>query len=34
MPVRLEVAPRLIDLIDPVVAEGTANEWIGLRTLV
>jgi len=34
MPVRLEVAPRLIDLIDPVVAEGTANEWIGLRTIV
>lgn len=28
MPVRVEVAPRLLGLLWPVSADGTANEWI------
>jgi hypothetical protein len=28
MPVRVEVAPRLLGLLSPVSAEGTANQWI------
>jgi hypothetical protein len=34
MPVRLEVAPRLLGLLRPASAEGTANAWVSLTTVV
>ena len=32
MPVRVEFAPRAVGILWPASAEGTANEWITLRT--
>ena len=32
MPVRVEFAPRVVGVLSPASAEGTANEWITLRT--
>ena len=32
MPVKVEFAPRVVGLLSPASAEGTANEWIVLRT--
>jgi hypothetical protein len=32
MPVRVEFAPRVVGILSPASAEGTANEWIRLRT--
>ena len=34
MPVRVEVAPRILGLLSPASTEGTANEWIVMRTRV
>jgi hypothetical protein len=34
MPIRVEVAPRILGLLWPASAEGTANEWIVMRTTV
>ena len=34
VPVLLEFAPRGVGLLAPVSAEGTANEWITLRTVL
>jgi hypothetical protein len=31
MPVAVEFAPRLVGILAPVRAEGTANEWVSLR---
>lgn len=31
MPVRLEFAPRVLGLLSPAYAQGTANSWIVLR---
>lgn len=33
MPVLVEFAPRLLGLLSPASAEGTANTWITLRTV-
>jgi hypothetical protein len=32
IPVRAEFAPRLLGILRPDTAEGTANEWVKLRT--
>ena len=32
MPVRVEFAPRVVGLLAPAEAEGTANSWVALRT--
>ena len=32
MPVRVEFAPRIIGILWPASAEGTANSWVVLRT--
>ncbi len=32
MPVRVEFAPRVVGVLQPASAEGTANEWVTLRT--
>ena len=32
MPVRVEFAPRLLGILSPEWVEGTANEWVVLRT--
>lgn len=32
MPVRVEFAPRVVGVLRPASAEGTANHWITLRT--
>ena len=34
MPVRVEVAPRILGILWPASAEGIANEWVVLRTRV
>lgn len=33
IPVRVEVAPRLLGILWPSSAEGTANQWFSLRAL-
>jgi hypothetical protein len=33
MPVRVEFAPRLIGILDPVIERGTANHWVVLDTV-
>jgi hypothetical protein len=32
MPVRVEFAPRIVGILRPASAEGTANQWITLKT--
>jgi hypothetical protein len=32
MPVRVEFAPRVVGILWPASAEGTANEWVALET--
>jgi hypothetical protein len=32
MPVQVEVAPRVVGILDPVVAEGAANAWLRVKT--
>jgi hypothetical protein len=32
MPVRVEFAPRILGILWPASAEGTANSWVRLRT--
>ena len=32
MPVRVEFAPRVVGILSPASAEGTANQWVTLRT--
>jgi hypothetical protein len=32
MPVRVEFAPRIVGVLSPASAEGTANAWVSLRT--
>ena len=34
MPVRVEFAPRLLGILWPDSAEGTANDWVVLRTTI
>lgn len=34
MPVLVEFAPRIIGLLSPASAEGTANEWVTLKTVM
>lgn len=34
MPIGIEFAPNIIGLLAPARAEGTANEWIVLRTVL
>jgi hypothetical protein len=34
MPVRVEVAPRLIGLLNPIMAEGVANQWIVVEAVL
>jgi hypothetical protein len=34
MPIRVEFAPRVVGILQPAAAEGNANEWISLRTLL
>jgi hypothetical protein len=34
MPVEVEFSPRLLDILSPVTAEGTANDWISFRVVV
>jgi len=33
MPVRVEFAPRLLGILDPVMERGTANHWVVLQTV-
>ena len=32
MPVRVEFAPRVVGILSPASAEGTANAWVSLQT--
>ena len=34
MPIRVEVAPRVVGVLQPDEAEGNANEWISVRSLL
>ncbi len=34
MPIRIEFAPKVVGVLHPAAAEGTANDWISLRTLL
>jgi hypothetical protein len=34
MPIRVEFAPRVVGVLQPAAAEGNANQWISLRTLL
>lgn len=34
MPILVEVAPRVVGLLRPAAAEGTANRWLSLKTSV
>ena len=34
VPMRVEFAPRVVGVLSPAVAEGTANKWISLRTML
>ena len=34
MPIRVEFAPRVVGVLQPDEAEGKANEWIALRSLL
>ncbi len=34
MPIRVEFAPRVVGVLQPAEAEGHANEWISLRSLL
>ena len=34
MPIRVEFAPQVVGTLQPATAEGTANEWVALRTLL
>jgi hypothetical protein len=34
MPVRVEFAPRILGILWPDSAEGTANDWVVLRTTI
>ena len=34
MPVLVEFAPRLLDILAPVAMQGTANDWISYRVVL
>ena len=34
MPIRVEFAPQVVGTLQPATTEGTANEWVALRTLL
>ena len=34
MPVKVEFSPRLLGILSPEAVEGTANEWITLKTVL
>ncbi len=34
MPILVEFAPQVVGLLQPTASEGTANEWISLRSLL
>ncbi|CAA9562144.1 MAG: hypothetical protein AVDCRST_MAG87-1664 [uncultured Thermomicrobiales bacterium] len=34
MPIRVEFAPHVVGVLQPAADEGTANDWISLRTLL
>ncbi len=34
MPVLVEFAPRILGILAPVTAEGTANDWISFRVVL